>query len=70
MILLCEEMHQALAYCHWKAKWWIQQQVSHAMRLPEGDLICKGMEAYAKQQVVYELLIAQSWEERWLPVQQ
>ena len=40
------------------------------MRLPEGDLICEGIEAYAKQQAVYELSIAQSWEEHWLPVQQ
>ena len=40
------------------------------MRLPEGDPICEGMEAYTKQQVAYELLIVQSWEERWLPVWQ
>ena len=59
-----------LAYCHWKGRWWIQQQVSHALQLPEDDPLRGGLEAYAKQQAVQELTISDSWAECWLPVRQ
>lgn len=63
-------MRRSITYCRWKAAWWIQQQVARALKLPEGDPICEGMEAYAKQQAAHELMLASSWAERWLPVRQ
>lgn len=68
VVLLCEEMRRTLAYCRWKAGWWIQQQISRALQLHEENPIREGMEAYAKQQAANELLIADTWEARWLPV--
>ena len=70
VILLCKEMCCCLAYCHWKERWWMQQQVLSALQLPEDDPLCGGLEAYAKQQAVQELMILNSWVECWLPVRQ
>ena len=63
-------MHCCLAYCHWKRRWWIQQQVPHALQLSEDDPLCGELEAYVKQQAAQELMILDSWVEHWLPVQQ
>ena len=70
MVLLCEEMCRPISYCWWKATWWVQQQFPHALKLPEGDPIHKGMETYAKQQAAHELMIVDNCAEHWLPVQQ
>ena len=68
VVLLCEEMHQYIMYCHWKAPWWIEQQYSQAMNLPQDGPICKGLEVYSRQQALHELKLTDAWEKHWLPV--
>ncbi|KAI3605284.1 hypothetical protein WG66_013037 [Moniliophthora roreri] len=62
LLLVEEEMRRALAFCHWRAKWWTEQ----LERRPNlSSPLSEGLRAYAKEQSVHELQRAEQWEERW-----
>ncbi|ESK83782.1 hypothetical protein Moror_13569 [Moniliophthora roreri MCA 2997] len=65
LLLVEEEMHRALAFCRWRAKWWTEQL---ERRSNLSSPLSEGLQAYAKKQSSHELQRAEQWEERWRAV--
>ncbi|ESK82187.1 hypothetical protein Moror_14452 [Moniliophthora roreri MCA 2997] len=63
--LLEEEMHRAIAFCYWRAQWWISQRecckgISRHL--------AEGLVAYANEQAEIKMDHAVAWSVTWLPL--
>jgi hypothetical protein len=62
VILLDEEMHHVLEFCHWKESWWKEQIPRHEGLSPQ---LTEGLRAYAEEQADMERRIRESWGNKW-----
>jgi hypothetical protein len=67
MILVEEEMHQSLAFCLWRAKWWTGRISNHTGKPAH---VIEGLVAYAMEQRNTEEQWAIVWAVKWAAIRE
>jgi hypothetical protein len=62
VVMLDEEMRRVLAFCEWKADWWMRQV---PLRQGVTGPLAEGLNAYAAEQADMERWIHKAWSEKW-----